>query len=351
MAPLRMTAFFKPTRHGSALFLDAARIAPAIFAKRNTSTAHVPGSRATALNAQLKNAQLSPMAKPTNNRAESLIEALPFIQKFRGELFVIKYGGSAMEDEQVIERFLRDVVFLEAVGINPVLIHGGGKAITQRMRDAGQKARFVNGLRVTDGEAIRIVEEVLDTVINPGIVTQLNALGGKAVGIHGKRVLVGKKLPPQTEGKSSAVDLGFVGEVVEVKLDEILAAIGREHVPIISPLARDADGVVLNINADIAAGSIAGRLQASKMIYLSDVPGIMRDPMDKESLIPSVNAEKIEQLIEEEIVVGGMIPKVESALYALSQGVKKVHFIDGRTPHSLLVEIFTNTGIGTEIIP
>ena len=291
------------------------------------------------------------MAKPTTDRAESLIEALPFIQKFRGELFVIKYGGSAMEDEQVIERFLRDVVFLEAVGINPVLIHGGGKAITQRMRDAGQKARFVNGLRVTDEQAIRIVEEVLDTVINPGIVTQLNALGGKAVGIHGKRVLVGKKLPPQTEGKSSAVDLGFVGEVVEVKLDEILAAIGREHVPIISPLARDPDGVVLNINADIAAGSIAGRLQASKMIYLSDVPGIMRDPMDKESLIPSVNAEKIEQLIEEEIVVGGMIPKVESALYALSQGVKKVHFIDGRTPHSLLVEIFTNTGIGTEIVP
>src|SRR5882762_471713 len=132
------------------------------------------------------------MAQPPNVRAESLIEALPFIQKFRGELFVIKYGGSAMEDEQVIERFLRDVVFLEAVGINPVLIHGGGKAITTRMRDAGQKARFVNGLRVTDEQAIRIVEEVLDTVINPGIVRQLNALGGKAIGIPGKRVLVGK---------------------------------------------------------------------------------------------------------------------------------------------------------------
>ncbi len=291
------------------------------------------------------------MARQSADRADALIEALPYIQKFRGELFVIKYGGSAMEDEQVVERFLRDVVFLEAVGINPVLIHGGGKAITQRMRVEGQKAKFVNGLRVTDAQSIRIVEEVLDGIINPGIVTQLNGLGGRAVGIHGKRVLVGRKLPPQTEGKATAVDLGFVGEVVEVRLDEILAAIGREHVPVISPLARDADGVVLNINADIAAGNIAGQLQAAKMIYLSDVPGIMRDPMDKESLIPSVNAQKIEQLIEEEIIVGGMIPKVDSALHALGQGVKKVHFIDGRTPHSLLVEIFTNTGIGTEIVP
>lgn len=291
------------------------------------------------------------MAKPPTARAEALIEALPYIQKFRGELFVIKYGGSAMEDEQVVERFLRDVVFLEAVGINPVLIHGGGKAITQRMRDAGQKAKFVNGLRVTDSEAIGIVEEVLDTVINPGIVSQLNALGGRAVGIHGKRVLVGQKLPPQTEGKATAVDLGFVGEVIDVQLDEILAAIGREHVPVISPLAKDAAGTVFNINADIAAGTIAGRLQAAKMIYLSDVPGIMRDPMDKESLIPSVNAERIDQLLEEEIIVGGMIPKVESAVLALSQGVKKIHFIDGRTPHALLLEIFTNTGIGTEIVP
>lgn len=291
------------------------------------------------------------MARHSADRADALIEALPYIQKFRGELFVIKYGGSAMEDEQVVERFLRDVVFLEAVGINPVLIHGGGKAITQRMRVEGQKAKFVNGLRVTDAQSIRIVEEVLDGIINPGIVKQLNGLGGRAVGIHGKRVLVGKRLPPQTEGKATAVDLGFVGEVVDVRLDEILAAIGREHVPVISPLARDADGVVLNINADIAAGNIAGQLQAAKMIYLSDVPGIMRDPMDKESLIPSVNAQKIEQLIEEEIIVGGMIPKVDSALHALAQGVKKVHFIDGRTPHSLLVEIFTNTGIGTEIVP
>ncbi len=291
------------------------------------------------------------MAQTPNQRAEALIEALPFIQKFRGQLFVIKYGGSAMEDDNIVQRFLRDVVFLEAVGINPVLIHGGGKAITQRMRDAGLKAKFVNGLRVTDEQSIRIVEDVLDHQLNPGIVAQLNELGGKAVGVPGKTILIGKKLPPQTEGKVTDIDLGFVGEVSDLNLAPVQEAIAKEAVPIISPLARDASGTVLNINADIAAGNIAGQLQAAKMIYLSDVPGIMRDPLDKQSLIPSVTSDQIDHLLEEEIITGGMIPKVESALHALSKGVKKVHFIDGRTPHSLLLEIFTNSGIGTEIIP
>ncbi|HEX8295884.1 MAG TPA: acetylglutamate kinase [Chthoniobacteraceae bacterium] len=291
------------------------------------------------------------MAQLPIQRAEALIEALPFIQKFRGSLFVIKYGGSAMEDENVVQRFLRDVVFLEAVGINPVIIHGGGKAITTRMREAGLKPKFVNGLRVTDQQSIQIVEDVLDNDLNPSIVTVLKGFGGKAVGLHGKDVLVGKKLPPQTEGKITGVDLGFVGEVIDVNLEVIREVIGEETVPVISPLARDAEGRILNINADIAAGTLAGYLRADKFIYLSDVPGIMRNPVEKESLIPSVTREEIEQLREDEIITGGMIPKVESALHALAQGVKKVHFIDGRTPHSLLLEIFTNTGIGTEIVP
>jgi len=284
-------------------------------------------------------------------RAEALIEALPYIQRFRGQRFVIKYGGSAMEDEHVVERFLRDVVFLAAVGIHPVLVHGGGKAITQRMRDAGLKPRFVNGLRVTDAQTIGIVEEVLDTVINPEIVRMINEYGGKAAGIPGKRVMIAQKLPPQTEGKATTVDLGFAGEVVDVNLAEIERALASEAIPVVSPLGQDVAGVTLNINADTAAGTIAGGLQAAKMIYLSDVPGIMRDPTDKDSLIPSVNREEIEQLVEEEIIAGGMIPKVESALHALDAGVKKVHFIDGRTPHALLVEIFTSAGIGTEIVP
>jgi len=219
------------------------------------------------------------------------------------------------------------------------------------MRDAGQKPRFVNGLRVTDAQAISIVEDVLDNQINPAIAEQIRKFGGKAVGVHGKDVLIGKKLPPQTEGKVTGIDLGYVGEVVDIRLDPILDAVAQETVPVISPLARDGKNSVLNINADIAAGTLAGKLKAEKFVYLSDVPGIMRVPTDKESLIPSVSREEIEQLREDEIITGGMIPKVESAIHAISQGVKKVHFIDGRTPHSLLLEIFTNSGIGTEIVP
>lgn len=283
-------------------------------------------------------------------RAEALIEALPYIQEYRGKTVVIKYGGSAMEDDHIVERMLRDVVFLEAVGINPVLIHGGGKVITLKMRDAGLKAQFVNGLRVTNDKAIRIVEEVLDSDINPKIVATLNEFGGKAVGISGKRVIKAKKLPPQAEGGSAAIDLGFVGEVVGLNLEEVKQALAQEITPVISPIAQDENGVSFNVNADIGAGAIAGALKAAKLIYLSDVLGIMRDPREKDSLIPSVNSEMMETLIEDEVVEGGMIPKVRSAVLALNQGVGKVHFIDGRIPHSILLEIFTNSGVGTEIV-
>lgn len=291
-------------------------------------------------------------------RAEVLIEALPFIQRFRGCVFVIKYGGSAMEDDHTIERLLRDVVFLEAVGINPVLVHGGGKAITSRMREAGIAAKFFNGLRVTDAESIHIVEEVLDGVINPKIVSTIQEFGGQARGFSGKNVLRASRLGPQPDGKGGHVDIGHVGEVIGADLSEIEQAIAEEVVPVISPIALEATkegldtgGSILNVNADIAAGFIAGALKASKMIYLSDVLGIMRDVANPESLIPSVSRSLIGKLIEEEVIAGGMIPKVESALAALEQGVGKVHFIDGRIPHSLLLEIFTASGIGTEIIP
>ena len=280
---------------------------------------------------------------------ESLIEALPFIQKYRGQLFVIKYGGSAMEDEQTVERLLRDVVFLEAVGINPVLIHGGGKAITTRMREAGIKARFVNGLRVTCEQSIRIVEEVLSGAINPKIVETINDFGGRATGISGKEVFQVSKLPPQPcEGEM--VDLGFVGEVVGVMLEKIQQAVAEEVVPVISPIGRDASGAVFNINADTAAGAVAAALGAAKMIYLSDVPGIMRDPKRDDSLISTLSIKGVQGLIDEGIIAGGMIPKVASAMSAIENGVKKVHFIDGRIQHSLLLEVFTNTGVGTEIV-
>jgi acetylglutamate kinase len=289
------------------------------------------------------------MSDAINSRMESLIEALPYIQKYRGQTFVIKYGGSAMEDEAVVAGMLRDVVFLEAVGINPVLIHGGGKAITQRMQAAGLPTRFVNGLRVTSAEAVTIVEDVIDKHVNPAIVSHLNSNGGRAVGVPGKRVLVGKRLPLQRDGEE-VVDLGFVGDVVEVRLDEVERAIAAEAVPVISPLAQDAAGHTLNINADIAAGTVAGGLHAAKMIYLSDVPGLMRDHRDPATLLSSVNRAQIQQLVSEGIIAGGMLPKVQSALNALEKGVRKVHFIDGRVPHALLQEVFTDRGLGTEVV-
>lgn len=284
-------------------------------------------------------------------RSESLIEALPYIQEFRGHTFVIKYGGAAMEDEQIVEKFLRDVVFLEAVGINPVLVHGGGKAITARMRDAGLKARFVNGLRVTDGDAIRIVEETLDGEINPAIVRTIQEFGGRAAGFSGKTIFQARRLPPQASETGEVVDIGFVGEAARMNAKDIRAAIRKEIVPVISPIGAAEDGTVLNINADVAAAALAAELKASKLIFVSDVPGIMRDQSDKNSLIPSLTAEQVETLIRQKVISGGMIPKVQSAAAALCRGVKKTHLIGGQIQHCLLLEIFTNAGIGSEIVP
>ncbi len=284
-------------------------------------------------------------------RSESLIEALPHIQEFRGHTFVIKYGGAAMEDEQIVEKFLRDVVFLEAVGVNPVLVHGGGKAITARMREAGLKTQFVNGLRVTDGVAIRIVEETLDGEINPSIVRTLQGFGGRATGFSGKTIFQARRLPPQTSETGEVVDIGFVGEAARMNAKEIKAAIRSEIVPVISPIGAGEDGTVLNINADVAAAALAAELNATKLIFVSDVPGIMRNPNDKTSLIPSVTAEQAESLIRQKVIVGGMIPKVQSAAAALKKGVRKIHLIGGQLQHCLLLEIFTNAGIGSEILP
>lgn len=287
---------------------------------------------------------LSPTA-----RAESLIEALPYIQRFRGQTFVIKYGGSAMEDEQQVERLLRDVVFLEAVGINPVIVHGGGKAISARMRAAGITPRFVNGLRVTDEVSVRIVQETLDGEINPAIVKSIGEHGGKATGLSGQSVFVSRRLPPQRAEDGTEADIGFVGEAIRVEQDAVVAAVKREIVPVISPIGATPEGQVLNINADVAAAALAAGLKAEKLIFVSDVPGIMRNPAQADSLIPSVTSEQILTLIKDKVIDGGMIPKVESAVRALGAGVGKIHLIGGQIPHCLLLEIFTNSGIGTEI--
>jgi len=283
-------------------------------------------------------------------RAATLIEALPYLQKFRGQTFVIKYGGSAMESDDAVERLLRDVVFLEAVGINPVLVHGGGKAISARMREAGITARFVNGLRVTDEASVRIVEEVLDREVNPRLVKTIGEFGGRAHGFSGRDVLRAEKLPPVDDGKGGTEDIGFVGRVTGVETAELERVIHEERVPVVSPVARDARGQTYNINADEAAAAIAGALKASKLVFLSDVPGIMRDRQDPESLVPSVRADQVDTLIRQKVLEGGMIPKVQGAVDALQRGVGKTHMIDGRLPHALLLEIFTNEGVGTEIL-
>jgi acetylglutamate kinase len=274
-------------------------------------------------------------------KAAVLLEALPYMQAYRGCTFLIKVGGSAMEDPAVVDTFLKDVVFLEAVGINPVIVHGGGKAISKAMQDSGLEARFINGMRVTDEETIKIVEQTLARIINPDIVNKLNSFGGKAVGIPGTEVFLGDKMKG---------DLGWVGEVNDCKLGLIQAAVAGEFVPVVSPVAREVEsGRTLNVNADLAACALATRLQARKLIFLSDVRGVLRDPKDESTLIPSLNPAYITDLKNQGVISGGMIPKVDSSLASLRGGVGKVHLIDGRIPHALILEIFTDIGIGTEI--
>lgn len=283
-------------------------------------------------------------------RAATLIEALPFMQSFRGRTFVVKYGGSAMEDDEVVDRLLRDIVFLEAVGINPVLVHGGGKAISARMREAGLVARFVHGLRVTDAASIGIVEDVLVREVNPRLVSTINSFGGRAAGFSGRDVLRAERLPPVDDGRGGTEDIGFVGRVTGVETASLESALREEVVPVVSPVASSPDGGALNVNADDAAAAIAAALRAEKLIFLSDVPGIMRDRDDPDSLIPTVHGPQVGTLIRQKVIDGGMIPKVQGAVAALAQGVGKAHMIDGRLPHGLLLEIFTNEGVGTEIV-
>ena len=282
-------------------------------------------------------------------QADTLIEALPYIQRFRGQTFVIKYGGAAMEEPDLIPLVLRDIVFLEAVGINPVIVHGGGKAITRRLKEKGVAARFVAGLRVTDAETVDVVDEVLSSVINPEIAGGINRFGGRARSFNGRSVFRTRKAPP-IHHEGAEVDLGFVGDVLGCQVLQVIKAVQEEVVPVISPLGEDDAHQAYNINADVAAAEMAIALEASKIIYLSDVNGILRDPKDPSSRIPSLNPDGVAALKADGTVSGGMLPKVDSCLKALDHGIEKVHLIDGRIPHALLLELFTDKGIGTEIV-
>ncbi len=278
--------------------------------------------------------------QPHIDKAAVLLEALPYLQEFRGKTFLIKVGGSAMDDPEKVKHLLRDVVFLEVAGINPVLVHGGGKAISAAMAEAGLEPKFVNGLRVTTDEAIAIVEKTLSGKINPGLVNAIETYGGRALGVAGNEVFVGERLP----------NLGRVGKVVDFDLSKVQAAISSEIIPVVSPVASERETrLPLNVNADLAASALAAKLKAAKLIYLSDVIGLCEDKDDPETLISSLQSDSVESLIEQGTIAGGMIPKVRSSVEALEAGVGKVHMVDGRIPHSLLLEIFTTSGVGTEI--
>jgi len=283
-------------------------------------------------------------------KANILIEALPYMQSYRDKTILIKFGGSAMDNPELVKSLMRDIVVMEAMGLNPVVVHGGGKAISKAMQEAGLEARFVNGLRVTTPEAIDIVERTLSGTINPGLVEMMRSAGGKAVGIPGTNVFVGEKLM-EKDPEGNPVDIGMVGRVIGCQLARVEEALALELTPVISPLARElGTHHALNVNADLAAAALARELKPVKLVYISDVPGLMRDPSDPSTIIKSINRKEAFQLIEEGVISGGMIPKVKSAVDALNAGVRKVHFIDGRLPHTLLLEIFTPEGIGTEIV-
>jgi len=283
-------------------------------------------------------------------KARVLLEALPYIQDFHGSIFVVKYGGSFMDDPDPVARarVAYDIAFLAAVGVNVVVVHGGGKAITKAMESAGLTPVFVNGLRVTDEPTVALVKRTLNEVVNKDVCDAIAGAKARPKSLPGDTVLVCQKL--KTDDDGNPVDLGYVGEVTEVKVKLIKKEIADGFVPVISPVAEDVDGKTYNVNADLVAGRVASELRARRLVYMSDVPGLLANPADPTSLISTLRISQVDELKKTGVIDKGMRPKVASAIRALQEGVQRVHFIDGRLPHSLLLEIFTDKGIGTEIV-
>lgn len=279
------------------------------------------------------------------DKAEVLIEALPYIQRFSKKIIVVKYGGSAMIDEELKQDVIEDVVLLKLIGFKPIIVHGGGKEISRWVDKVGMDTKFVNGLRVTDADTMELAEMVLARV-NKELVAKIQTLGIKAAGISGKDgglLTVEKKF-------SGSEDIGFVGDVTEVDTKILEDLLEKDFLPVVFPVGMDKDGVTYNINADEAASSIATALRAEKLAYLSDVEGVRLDPKDPESVISELYTNEAQDLIEQGVISGGMLPKIENCIDAINKGVSRVHIMDGRIPHGLLLEIFTNKGIGTAII-
>ncbi len=285
-------------------------------------------------------------------KANVLIEALPYIRKFYGKTFVIKYGGAAQVQRDLKDAFAQDVVLLNYIGIHPIIVHGGGHKVSSMMEKMGKKPKFVQGQRVTDSETMDIVEMVLGGLINKEIVSLINGHGGKAVGLSGKDggLIKAKKKslkPSPAKGKVKLIDLGYVGDVTGVDT-HILSGLEKEgFIPVISPIGLSKEGETLNINADSVASAIASALMAEKLIILTDVPGI-KDKKGK--VLSTLSKARIKRLTDDKTIAGGMLPKVQACLSVIDKGVSKIHIIDGRIPHCLLLEIFTKKGIGTEII-
>lgn len=278
-------------------------------------------------------------------KAEVLIEALPYIQRFNRKIIVVKYGGSAMIDEELKKSVIEDVVLLKLVGFKPVIVHGGGKEISRWVSKVGMETQFVNGLRVTDADTMELAEMVLSKV-NKELVAKVQSLGVKAAGISGKDgglLTVKKKY-------SDGQDIGFVGEVTKVDTQIITDLLEKDFLPIVFPVGMDSEFNTYNINADDAASAIATALKAEKLAFLSDVEGVRLDPEDPESVISELYIPEAEELIDSGIVAGGMLPKIQNCIDALNKGVSRVHIMDGRIPHSLLLEIFTNKGTGTALL-
>ncbi|PSB19525.1 acetylglutamate kinase [Phormidesmis priestleyi ULC007] len=282
--------------------------------------------------------------KAAATRVRVLSEALPYIQQFVGRKIVVKYGGAAMKDAALKEKVIRDVVFMSCVGLRPVLVHGGGPEINSWLDKLGIEPQFKNGLRVTDAATMDVVEMVLVGRVNKEIVSLINQAGGSAVGLCGKDASLITARPADEEG------IGFVGEVTNVNIQILDSLVKAGHIPVVSSVAADETGQAYNINADTVAGELAAALGAEKLILLTDTAGILRDYKDVATLIPRLDIHEARQLIDEGIVSGGMIPKVNCCVRSLAQGVRAAHIIDGRLPHALLLEIFTDAGIGSMLV-
>ncbi len=285
-----------------------------------------------------------------SQRAKILIEALPYIQEFADSIMVIKIGGNAIIEPAILDDIVRDVILLQHIGIHPVVIHGGGPEISEKMERLGKKPEFAGGLRITDDETLEITRMVLVGNVNTRIVSLIGKYGGKGIGLSGKDgklILARKKAPVTVDGTEGAIDLGWVGETEIINPEIVMITSGHGYIPVIAPIAVDLAGNSLNLNADTVSGDIAAALHAKKLILLTDVPGVLLDKSDERTRISHIALPEVDGLIEKGVIKGGMIPKVHAGVSAIRSGVLKVHIIDGSKPHSLLLELLTDEGIGT----